>query len=297
MGSQTHQSKPPLVIFHSPCLDGFTAAWACWLKHPDAEFVPGVHGQDPPDVADREVCLLDFSYKRPVLREMVQKARSITVLDHHKTAEADLGDLLDDAQSGLVGKFDMKKSGARLAWEWFHPGVKVPHLVEVVEDRDLGRPWSKEGARYTDTEALNAVLFSHNYDFSVWSALRILTDDTASATHQEIVYEGRAILRKQKKDVKELIAKLERPMQFTRGYGLTWIPTVNLPYTYSSDAAGSMAERADFAASYFIDAQGWHCFSLRSRGDGADVSEVAKAYGGGGHKNAAGFRVARLEEL
>ena len=32
-------------------------------------------------------------------------------------------------------------------------------------------------------------------------------------------------------------------------------------------------------------------FSLRSSDDGADVAEVAKQYGGGGHRNAAGFRV------
>lgn len=32
-------------------------------------------------------------------------------------------------------------------------------------------------------------------------------------------------------------------------------------------------------------------FGLRSIEGGADVSEVAKVYGGGGHKNAAGFTV------
>jgi nanoRNase/pAp phosphatase (c-di-AMP/oligoRNAs hydrolase) len=33
-------------------------------------------------------------------------------------------------------------------------------------------------------------------------------------------------------------------------------------------------------------------FSLRSLGD-FDVSEIAKEFGGGGHKNAAGFKVPR----
>ena len=32
-------------------------------------------------------------------------------------------------------------------------------------------------------------------------------------------------------------------------------------------------------------------FSLRSTDDGLDVSEIAKQYGGGGHRNASGFTV------
>lgn len=36
-------------------------------------------------------------------------------------------------------------------------------------------------------------------------------------------------------------------------------------------------------------------FSLRSRGD-IDVSEIAKKFGGGGHKNAAGFQLKTLPE-
>ena len=38
-------------------------------------------------------------------------------------------------------------------------------------------------------------------------------------------------------------------------------------------------------------------FSLRSGESGVDVSSVAKKFGGGGHKNAAGFSVSSLEEL
>ena len=38
-------------------------------------------------------------------------------------------------------------------------------------------------------------------------------------------------------------------------------------------------------------------FSLRSTDDGLDVSEIATAYGGGGHRAAAGFSVPREHEL
>ncbi|WP_224794071.1 DHHA1 domain-containing protein [Pseudomonas fluorescens] len=38
-------------------------------------------------------------------------------------------------------------------------------------------------------------------------------------------------------------------------------------------------------------------FSLRSTDEGMDVSEVASQYGGGGHRNASGFRVPFGHEL
>ena len=43
--------------------------------------------------------------------------------------------------------FDLSKSGARLAWEYFHPERAAPQLVDYIEDRDLWRwqvPRSKE---------------------------------------------------------------------------------------------------------------------------------------------------------
>ena len=283
----------PLCIYHGNCLDGFTAAWAMWLKYPDAEFVPGVYGQEPPDVTGRTVFLLDFSYKRPVLVQMMRQARSITIIDHHKTAEADLCNLdgvsMDDADFSDVNCiFDMTKSGARLAWEWFHPSDCVPLFVKLVEDRDL---W-----KFTlpNCRELNAVFFSHPYDFGVWTTLS--QSCALIVDYDEMVAEGRAIERKHAKDVAELVTKLKHTREFER-FGTAWIPCANLPYTMASDAANLMAEGQPFAASYYQDADGNFVFSLRSREDGADVSEVAKRYGGGGHKHAAGFRVTSLEEL
>ena len=43
----------------------------------------------------------------------------------------------------------------------------------------------------------------------------------------------------------------------------------------------------------YYDGPEYRVFSLRSRApDGEDVSEIAKQYGGGGHRHASGFRYA-----
>jgi hypothetical protein len=281
----------PLVISHSPCIDGFTAAWAMWLKYPDAEFVPGVYGQDPPDCTGRDVYLLDFSYKRAVMEKICAEAKSVLVLDHHKSAQEDLAGLDNWLDGDTVNVcFNMEKSGARLAWEYFHPGKIAPRLIAHVEDRDL---W-----RYAlfYTREINAALFSYDYDFTTWS--RISSEMEGSSIDGPVgldrfITEGRAILRKQDKDIRELIGKT----MSRRRIGGTMVPCANLPYTLASDSGNLMALDAPFAATWWADAVGWFNFSLRSVEGGYDVSDVAKAYGGGGHKHAAGFRVKSLEEL
>ncbi len=285
----------PLCIYHGNCMDGFTAAWVMWLKYPEAEFVPGVYGEAPPDCTGRDVYLLDFSYKRDVLKAIARQARKLVVLDHHKSAEKEFPNFWDanetEPHANVAGIFDMDKSGARLAWEWFCPAAMVPLFVRLVEDRDL---WRFELA---NSRALNAAFFSHAYDFAQWTELaKACATQSATLT---LVLQGEAILRKQDKDVRELITVLRHARRFTRLERLRAldIPCANLPYTLASDAAGAMAEGCPFAATYYQDAKGWYVFSLRSREGGVDVSEVAAVYGGGGHRNAAGFRIASLEDL
>src|SRR5688572_26960395 len=108
-----------LCIYHGNCADGFTAAWAVHKAYGDAaEFFAGKYQEPPPDVTGRDVIMVDFSYKRPVLAEMIGKAKSFLLLDHHKSAQADLEAL---AECGANLHFDMSRSGALMAWQYFHP--------------------------------------------------------------------------------------------------------------------------------------------------------------------------------
>ena len=287
--------KPDICIFHGNCADGFSAAWAVWRRWGDAvQFVPGVYGQDPPDVTGKAVLMVDFSYKRPVLEQMSKSAASITILDHHKTAQADLEtfailnpvsaddieDILASTQPGIGNiraEFDMSRSGAVMAWQFCHPGEPIPRLLLYVQDRDLWLfklGFSREVAAY---------IFSFPYEFGQWDWM---VEQAEGPQLQTAIEAGAAIERKHQKDVAELLSQTTRTMVI----GGHTVPVANLPYTMASDAAGKLSEGQPFAACYF-DRPDARVFSLRSRGDGLDVSEIAKAYGGGGHKNAAGFQM------
>ncbi len=264
------------VIYHANCIDGFTAAWCAWRKYgPNAEYIPAQHGDPPPDVAGADVLIVDFSYPRATLLEMHAAAKSLRVLDHHKTAEVDL--------AGLdFCVFDMDRSGAGLACDDL--GLGRSHLVNYVEDRDLWR-W-----RYTESKEINAWIGSWEQGFRAWSLL----DIDLAAKFDSCREQGAAILRGVERYCREM-AKQARHVEFN-GYT---VPIVNAPYINTSELVGYLAEhpqgdaRVPFAVGWFQRGDGKYQYSLRSRGD-YDVSEVAKKYGGGGHKNAAGFTTDEL---
>lgn len=261
----------PLCIYHGNCADGFTAAWVANREFEgEIELFAGTYQAEPPDVTDREVFLVDFSYKRPVLEAMREKAKRIVVLDHHKTAEADLRDL-----PGIETVFDMNRSSARIAWDYWNQGCNIPPATLLhVEDRDLWR------FAIPGTREVQANIFSHPYDLKVW-------DELMAADPQQLIEEGRAIERKHFKDVNELIEVVTRRMVI----GGHNVPIANLPYIHVSDAAHALAARGEPFAGCYWDTPKGRVFGLRSTDAGVDVSEIAKQYGGGGHRNAAGFTV------
>lgn len=189
----------PLCIYHGKCADGFTAAWAVWKTLGDCDFVAGVYGVAPPDVTGRDVIMVDFSYKRPALEQMAKAARSIIILDHHKTAAEDLAGLgyipeqyndfveTDDPAARIGVVFDMERSGAQIAWDFFHDAAR-PLLVEYVGDRDLWQfklPLSRE---------VNAYVFAHEYTFDNWDDLNLLLCDKRSVL--DVAERGAAIEKK-----------------------------------------------------------------------------------------------------
>jgi uncharacterized protein len=258
-----------LCIYHGNCADGFTAAWVVWKALGESvEFHAGVYQDPPPDVTGRDVIMVDFSYKRAVIEEMLPKVRSLKIFDHHKTAEADLRDVGAD-----IVVFDMERSGAGITWDYFFRDTPRPALIDHVEDRDLWR------FRLPKTREIQAAVFSFPYDFATWERIMGLPTDV-------LAQEGEAIERKHFKDIDELVKVVTRRMQIG-GYE---VPAANLPYTLTSDAGHKLAQGEPFAACYWDTPDG-RVFSLRSTDNGMDVSSVAKAYGGGGHRNASGFRV------
>jgi hypothetical protein len=273
-----------LCIYHGGCDDGFGAAWAVRAALGESvEFYPGVYQKDPPPTEGRDVVFVDFSYKRPVLDEMAKIANSILILDHHKTAQEDLSDLPKPPAiwrswigathlpkgAAMVALFDMDRSGSALAWDYFNGGIR-PEFINYLQDRDL---WRKQ---LPFVDEFTIALRSYPQDFDVW-------DELVERGVNGLIDEGAAIQRYYRRRVDEF---KDSAYPALIGGQKCWIS--NAPYFAASEVAGELCDRADFGACYFEDGCRNYKYSLRSRGD-FDVSEIARQFGGGGHKNAAGF--------
>ena len=258
------------VIYHKDCADGFGAAWAAHtVLGPRAIYVAAKYGDALPSFAEGDsVWVLDFSYGREDVERIAAECR-LTLLDHHATAAAEL--------EGVHScHFDMTHSGAVLAWHHFHPGEPTPELLSYVEDRDLWR-WE-----LPDSEAVNAAVAELPKEFSAW--------DEASRDIEGLRRNGEAILERNRRQVAEQVEQAH-PVNVT-GYDTLGVMAEQL----RSETASLMLEQhpeLEFVVVYFgdtIDGDDVLQVSLRSR-EGFDVSKIAQQFGGGGHPQAAGFRL------
>lgn len=289
--------EPDICIYHFPCDDGFGAAWAVWKKWGDeVEWAPRNYGQEPPPVAGRNVLIADFSFPLDMLMDMAVDAKSVVVLDHHKTAKEDLGQLPSfDLQAGhdhpdlsiiskpnnLYAYFDMEKSGAMLAWLFCNPGnveADAPQFVKYLQDRDL---WRFE---YPETRAFSLFLRSYPFDFGTWYAV----EHRLTYAREQLLGEAEGIERFYDRKIEEICDAVT-----WKKIGKHEVPVANAPHAFASDVAHELLQRnpgAPFAATRYEN-HGAVTYSLRSEDSREDVSEIARQFGGGGHRNAAGFRV------
>lgn len=257
------------VLFHGKCYDGFGAAYAAWKWFGDkATYTPVTYGKEPPQLEGDFLFILDFSFPPEILLNYLKTFQQVVVLDHHKTAQEMLTPLIGKYQD-LHIEFDMNRSGALMTWNYFH-GEDVPELIKHISDRDLWQfkvPFSKE---------VHEALVSHNMNFKEWDKFNI----------NELIEEGKVCNRLYEKLIRNICEKAY--FKEIAGYN---VPVVNTSIAWSEvgNYLLDVYPDAPFAASFTIEETD-NMWSLRSNDSRVDVSEVAKKFGGGGHRNAAGFR-------
>lgn len=283
----------PLVLYHDNCNDGLTAAWCVMDAYRSigvAVDLLGVrYGRPPPPVLGRHVIMVDFSYDRPVLLEMLEKAERIEIYDHHKTAKEQLEGLEHEK---LLVVFDMDRSGAGIAWDEFHPdpedaekALPRPWFVDYVEANDL---WKHE--RYGDCKEVIEYIRSipQESHFAFFDAF-------LHHMPPEAVPIGKSLLAHKAVMVRQSV-DLAREVEL---FGeKVWIS--NVPFFLSSEVANELIRSNRIGITYYQKSDGFYGLSFRSK-DGKSAAEFALrckllvgAKDGGGHGNSAGATVASL---
>lgn len=262
-----------LVIYHKDCADGFGAAYAAWLNMSYlAEYLPmNYNDKLEVQVEGRNVYILDFSFPLNIMEDICDKAEKVIWLDHHATSKETALQLVNSYPNAHINHSDTK-SGAILAWEYFHPGKDAPLLIKHIDDRDR---WQ---FKMCGTKEVSAALWSHRpWTFGAWD------NYTNHDIYSQFITEGAAILRAQNAEV-TATAKKSYPITISDQVGLAVNTDTNI-----SEVGHELANQSGtFGLIWYLDKDRTIKCSLRSNGD-YDVAKIAAIYGGGGHKNAAGF--------
>lgn len=275
-----------IVFYHADCNDGFAAATVAWmaLGDHDVTYVP-INYKDEIDVAqltDADVFILDFSFPVQTLGQILEVANRVVWLDHHKSALEDwLGREPVEGHAGRIEitdrhhfRLDLTKSGAGLAWEYFFPADPMPTLIALIQDRDL---WKFE---LPQSRAAYFALGQRDRSFAAWARLIRRPEEL----HYELL-NGGAIEAYHDTQLRQMLAATTRRITLNDIDGLC----ANLPPMFASDAGHALAkESGTFGLTWYATTDARIACSLRSIGD-FDVSALARLFGGGGHKNAAGF--------
>lgn len=286
------------IIYHQTrqgvdCPDGIAAAWVAHRAMPGSQVIGcwyQCEEKDLPvvDPGDR-VFVVDFSFDAEILRKWELAGAEITLIDHHKTAYEHLvgRDIITILyNTNLV--FDMQKCGAILAWEHFFPDEPIPRFLLHIQDRDL---WN---FALDKTEEVHEAMGKIGRSFDLFDLCASQTADEFLCMFAPI---GSVLLQPKRKAVATAVERVELRTENNEPF-MPCIPTVVLSPDGSEDRLTSeiCAELyKKFAGAPFVQCiTSGGTYSLRSdknKTDGGfDVGAYAKERGGGGHKNAAGYR-------
>ena len=293
----------PLVVVHAAGPDG----WACeflFRRHfgANADYMQARYGDPVPDVTPRPwVYIADFSWPADEMESMAAACGGrLTLIDHHKTAASAVARLAVSANIGVYKTtpkvvFDLEHSGAVLTWQYLKDAGATdpvfathepPLIVQYVQDRDL---WKWE---LPESKEINAALASYPKTVEDWTALHGLVTSVAGGGYWRLVREGEAILRRQDQEVQAAVARAVE--MDIAGHRVLVVNTT----CYHSEIGERLSAGRPFAATYFDDLKrNLRIWSFRSREGGIDVSEIARRFGGGGHRQAAGAQQSLHEPI
>lgn len=300
-----NNNLPIVCVFHKNCSDGFCSAVNCKRRYPNAEFCAVRPNELPTNIENKNVIILDCCYSKEVLLDLKHKAKSIIVLDHHKSNMEALGmssniNILDGLivfNDTLISPFfvgELIRTGRKNEAKSRYPELNDDQLdlaeITIFDMKRSGAGlswdflvggernwlsnfvedkdlwnWKWEGAR-----EVNCCIESFPFTFEAWEKLE-------SQPIEKWIEEGEIILRYKQQLVNSICEKAQEVE--VDGSNILVVNTNVL----QNEVCQHLAVDRDFSASWYENEEGKRIYSFRSKPGKRDVSLVAIKLGGGGH--------------
>ncbi len=225
------------------------------------------------------VVVVDFSLPPKDMKRLVD-ATDLIWIDHHISALDAMAGIADD----WPGLREIGEAGCVLTWRYFFPDQPVPRAIVLIGDRDIWR-WAER-----DTGAFDEGLYQRDtrpdHD-ELWQPL--LEDDRGLL--KELIEEGELLRQARLLEIRRYVHRYGFEVNF-EGYRTL---AVNVR---SSGEMGEYIRQQGYQIAYcYVDI--WQNGTLVTVvtlfSDKVDVSQLARKFGGGGHRGAAGFSFPRGE--
>ncbi len=274
--------KAIVILYHGGCPDGFGAAYAAWKKFGDtADYIPVRYGEPLVEgLEGKEVYSVDFCYEREEqLDELKRTTKRLVVLDHHESSRARVERVPEHV-------YDATRSGATIAWSYFHPETPLPRLMQYLEDGDLYR------YKLPETRDIFSSLLVIPFEFSAW-------DDLVAGLEDEVrraeILQKAAAYTEFFHALSDMSVERAKKVVF-EGHEVYFVAT-HPNITMKSYVANILYTKLPpFALIVTAHPDG---FGVSIRGDASkiDVSKIAEKYGGGGHPGSSGFFIPNGNEM
>ena len=298
------------VIFaHSHCTDGLCAASIMkrainiFFNTEDIVVVFVRYGEEKKALEQAEiddktdVYIVDFSFSREDILDIAKKCANLVILDHHITALEKL-EGIEKESNNIEFFFDNNMSGATLvngfvAKRFLDFGKSqevVSYVAALVEDRDL---WN---FKLKDTKAFGEFVFSQIEPNDIDAFSEILFDSDMKKI-ESYVNLGNILDKNKKKQVNQRLETMANPAILEIPYPETseQVKIIFVNETQPdlvSELGNVICKKFQKPVClYKILSNGMVSLSFRSMDNLIDMSKVAVALGGGGHRNACGAEI------
>ncbi len=296
--------KIDYVIYHKGCVDGFSGFFVFAMYgnftenliiYPD---VPSAT-KSPPNINNKHVMIIDVAYKKKVLEDIFKNAKKVTYIDHHDSNYDDVIALSIKYKSicDIEIIYDNKMSGCTLTWKYFYKDKTIPYFLKLIEDNDIGA-WKINESRPFIC-ALKSY-YSLNIDrIEKWKQLLkpknvniLIAKGKIMKDYADYLVSSNIHKYTRKKFPSDMVFKMAteiNPNVFKHpSEHIVAIYNTSCPSIAELSIAALNAIDCDIFMSFTINIdKNEYVISMRSKY--VDVGQIAKIFGGGGHKLAASF--------
>jgi oligoribonuclease NrnB/cAMP/cGMP phosphodiesterase (DHH superfamily) len=281
------------VIYHKNCLDGFSGFFILSLTktiandaiiYPDDPHTKNI----PPGIENKDVIIIDVAYKKDIISEIFKLTKTTTFIDHHVSIRDDVLSLRPTENHKII--YNDAKSGASLTWNYFFKN-NLPLFVKYVEDNDIGAWKLKYTIPFIDALRVEHKLIPTKENLNLWKKL-------LSATYCNKLIKKGLLYGK----YKDFLIKNNLKKYSVHAFPSEKIYNMN-PNIFNKIGQykvivhnGSCPDNSILGRTFLDKYKNYdfiilwnyqmddkkYVLSLRSRD--VDVGEIAKIFGGGGHK-------------